>query len=182
MTHVGFRFNFILGWSQQTRGAWFRWKSLFVEAAGQSYVDVHKKTFKPKFPMLPVLSSYYSPAPDFFWDKFPVNNLDFAVTDINVETLDKLSLQLGTDDPVRLLRVRNMLVNGANIGCVGHFRAGSFSSNAKHAYDFGPEVSDAIAGWVTSGYAFGPVENQTYRQKLKSVALWSKLNPMVPRA
>jgi len=47
--------------------------------------------------------------------------------------------------------------NGANIGCKGNFRSASSSTNAPSAYQYGAEVSDAIAAWVDKGFAYGPV-------------------------
>jgi hypothetical protein len=48
------------------------------------------------------------------------------------------------------------LENGADIGCRGEARSPTVSSNASSAYDCGPEVTDAIAGWVEDGIAAGP--------------------------
>ncbi len=39
----------------------------------------------------------------------------------------------------------------------GGAREPSHSSNAVSAYQYGPQVTDAIAEWVAKGYAFGPV-------------------------
>jgi hypothetical protein len=48
------------------------------------------------------------------------------------------------------------LTDGADIGCVGQPRSASVSTNAPSAYDFAPEVTDAVADWVTQGFAAGP--------------------------
>jgi hypothetical protein len=50
------------------------------------------------------------------------------------------------------------LTNGADIGCKGNFRQSSTSTNAPSAYEFGPEVTDAIAEWVSQGFAAGPFD------------------------
>lgn len=47
--------------------------------------------------------------------------------------------------------------DGADIGCKGKFRSASTSTNAPSAYQYGAEVSDAIAAWVDKGFAYGPV-------------------------
>ena len=60
------------------------------------------------------------------------------------------------DDNTR--KVIDWVKEGARIGCEGRFQAASCSSNAKGAYECGPQVTDAIAAWVSQGYAFGPVE------------------------
>jgi hypothetical protein len=57
-----------------------------------------------------------------------------------------------------LQRVIGYVENGADIGCRGEARLPTRSSNAPSAYEFGPQVTDAIAEWVMKGYAFGPVE------------------------
>jgi len=50
------------------------------------------------------------------------------------------------------------LEEGADIGCKGSARNSSYSSNAPSAYEFGPEVTDAIADWITQGFAAGPFD------------------------
>jgi hypothetical protein len=48
--------------------------------------------------------------------------------------------------------------DGANIGCKGEARQPSKSSNAASAYEYGPQVTDAVVEWVQKGYAYGPVD------------------------
>jgi hypothetical protein len=65
---------------------------------------------------------------------------------------------LGCSDGDRLRRVLQYIEEGADIGCRGAARLPSSSNNAASAFEFGPQVTDAIAEWVQKGYAFGPVE------------------------
>jgi hypothetical protein len=65
---------------------------------------------------------------------------------------------LGCSDTERLRRVLQYIVDGADIGCRGAARLPSSSNNAASAFEFGPQVTDAIAEWVQKGYAFGPVD------------------------
>jgi hypothetical protein len=48
------------------------------------------------------------------------------------------------------------LSEGADIGCHGTARSPSVSTNAPSAFDFAPEVTDAVADWVAQGFAAGP--------------------------
>jgi hypothetical protein len=47
---------------------------------------------------------------------------------------------------------------GANIGCSGIARLPTISTNAPSAFEYAAEVTDAIADWVTQGFAAGPFD------------------------
>ena len=117
-----------------------------------------QKIFKPKFPHIPRMISYKGVLPDTFWGKFPVNLVQPAKAGISIIELDKLVHELGCRDWARLERLRRYITEGADIGCKGMFRASTQCGNAPSSYQSGPEVSDAVACWVTEGYAYGPVE------------------------
>jgi hypothetical protein len=61
------------------------------------------------------------------------------------------------NDPV-LQQICEDLKNGANIGCKGPARLPSNSTNAPSAFQYGPEVTDAVADWVNQGFAAGPFD------------------------
>ncbi len=69
-----------------------------------------------------------------------------------------LAARWGCSDKARLNLVCRDLAEGADIGCEGHFRAASYSSNTASSYKFGQQVTDEIADWVTKGFAAGPIE------------------------
>jgi hypothetical protein len=48
------------------------------------------------------------------------------------------------------------LEDGADIGCKGAAREPTVSSNAPSAFEFAAQVTDAVADWVTAGFAAGP--------------------------
>ena len=50
------------------------------------------------------------------------------------------------------------LAEGADIGCKGKARQPTVSTNAPSAFQYGAEVTDAIADWVTQGFAAGPFD------------------------
>jgi hypothetical protein len=77
---------------------------------------------------------------------------------LNSRALRQWAHALGVSDSDRLERVIKNIENGADIGCKGAAREPSRSSNAASAYQYGPQVTDAIAEWVQKGYAYGPVE------------------------
>jgi len=113
------------------------------------------KIFKPKF-LLPTLTDYESPAGPEFWRNFPCRKSTFAKSLVCPESLRQLANQLGGGNHPLLEAVCNDLTNGADIGCKDPFRAASTSSNAPSAFDFGPEVTDAVADWIEQGFAAGP--------------------------
>jgi len=117
--------------------------------------EPEKKKFKPKYG-LNVLSNYDGVAPSDYWEKFPANWNKSGKSMVDPHALMKLAHQVGCEDWNRLFTVCQDLKYGANIGCKGDFRARSTRRNAKSAYKFGEQVSDAIADWITKGFAAGP--------------------------
>jgi hypothetical protein len=76
-----------------------------------------------------------------------------------------------------ICKVLDWIANGAEIGCRGKFRAASVSKNAKNAYENGRQVSDAIAAWVSVGYAFGPVEEEDVPAHAKINGILTRTKP-----
>ena len=149
------------GYSQQTRGVWNRWRSCFEQAANMEELPVlEKKKFKPRFPEIPVLESYKEEAGQRFWDKFPCNMDQSVKPMFSYRELGRMADENEGVNMDRVRRVIGYLARGADIGCRGVFRTGTVSGNAASAYESGPEVSDAIAGWMADGYAYGPVNEE----------------------
>jgi hypothetical protein len=104
-----------------------------------------------------VLTDYRRVAPTHFWDKFPVNLVCPGKPSLKSKKIKMWVNALGCSDAARLERVLAYIDKGADIGCRGSARGPSRSSNAASAYQYGPQVTDAVAEWVAKGYAFGPV-------------------------
>ena len=140
---------------------WHKWRRCFEEAAATVEMpELEKKAFKARFPNIKRLTAYdKDPGPEF-WDSFPSNLSEEISPDFNPAALRTLARKLGTRNMDRVERVAGNLANGADIGCRGVYRAATFSSNAASASEAGPEVTDAIAGWIVDGYAFGPVSEE----------------------
>jgi hypothetical protein len=83
-----------------------------------------------------------------------------GVPSLKVKKLKQWAHALGCSDMDRFQRVVRYIQEGADIGCKGEAREPTRSSNAASAYEFSPQVTDAIAEWVTKGYAFGPVNKE----------------------
>jgi hypothetical protein len=96
-------------------------------------------------------------APAHFWAEFPVNLVCPGKPSLKIKKLKQWVRALGVSDEDRFNRVVNYIQEGAEIGCRGAARLPSKSTNAASAYEFGPQVTDAVAEWVKKGYAFGPV-------------------------
>ena len=119
-----------------------------------------QKVFKPRFPGLSRLESYESDPGEEFWRAFPTNLSEEINPQFNGEALKELAIKLKVENMVRVNRVAGNLASGADIGCRGIYRAATFSKNAASAYETGPEVTDAIVGWIEDGYAYSPVAEE----------------------
>ena len=107
------------------------------------------KVFKPKH-ILPKLPSYRGAAPPGYWESFPSNMSSIRPSLICHKALRWLSKEHGVKGPM-LEQVLLDLEFGADIGCKGKCRDPTRSTNAPSAYEFGAQVSDAIAEWMAFG-------------------------------
>ena len=85
--------------------------------------------------------------------------------------------QLGCSNRARVDRVLEYLRIGAEIGCKGIYRSSTSSSNVSSAYECGREVTDAIAGWIADGYAYGPVGEDEVPAEAKVSGIMVKKKP-----
>jgi hypothetical protein len=135
------------------------WERLVIDAAAAGLTPpVAAKNFKPKFPDIPVRDDYRRPADTEFWIEFPTNFNCPGKPSLIKKRLKWWADALGCSDTERLRRVLQYIEGGADIGCRGAARLPSSSNNAASAFEFGPQVTDAIAEWVQKGYAYGPVD------------------------
>ena len=66
---------------------------------------------------------------------------------------------------------------GASIGCRGEARLPSRSTNAPSAYEFGRQVSDALAAWVKQGFVMGPFKEGEVPKDAKISGIMVKIKP-----
>ena len=136
---------------------WY-WETIWRKVATASLPELpDPKPFSPKFD-LPFLDCYKTAAGPAFWEKFPVNLNKNARSLVNGSKLRKLATAYGFPNKQLLNTICCDLSLGATIGCYGNFRDPGSASNAPSAYENGAKVTDAIAGWCTKGFVFGPVE------------------------
>ena len=114
-----------------------------------------KKVFKPKF-NLPLLADYHVNPPANFWDTFPSRQSTEATSLVCPVRLRELANQFGLSKHPLLETICKDLSEGADIGCRGLPRLPSTSNNAPSAFEFGPQVTDAVADWLNQGFAAGP--------------------------
>lgn len=112
--------------------------------------------FKPKN-NLPTLTDYRTDPGQHFWENFPKNMNRSKKSLICPVKLRNLAFGAGLSEAV-VEPVLADIMQGADIGCTGSFRSPSTSSNASSAFEYGRQVTDAIASWVKKGFVFGPVE------------------------
>jgi hypothetical protein len=91
--------------------------------------------------------------------------------------IEGLAMALGSSDKEMLKVVCSDLTEGANIGCTGDCRKGSFSTNAASAMDFPKEITDAVCDWVTKGFAFGPVDREDLPAGAKVNGIMCRVKP-----
>lgn len=133
------------------------WADVLLRKAREArQPGVAKKVFKPKHPELPRLQSYKGKASKDFWDKFPKNYTWPGKSLIDARELEKLGKALNLIDE-RFETVLNDIRHGALLGCRGEARLPTRSSNSTSAYEFGWQVTDAIACWASKGFVHGPV-------------------------
>jgi len=134
------------------------------------------KKFTPKF-TLPAVTNYRTTANATFWNSFPENKIITGVSPISATRLRSWSNAVGCSDKERFEKVCKNIENGANIGCKGRFRDPSTSTNAPSAYQFGAEVTDAIAGWVDQKIAAGPFDPKLRPKNAKVSGIMCRIKP-----
>jgi len=130
------------------------------------------KQFKPKN-NLPLLDDYSVPAPADFWQQFPVNKLTERPALIDHVKLRALAEKVGISGR-SAEEVYAALEHGADIGCVGDCRAASRSGNSPSSFEYGRQVTDAVATWIKKGFVRGPVD-------LAAVPAQAKVNGIMCR-
>ena len=149
--------RYCLGWRVGDSAAHRLWaRVLWMAAQDGRRPGIVKKVFKPKHPELPRLASYKGKANNDFWEKFPKNYTWPGKSLISADQLERLGRQLNIVDD-RFRTVLGDLRQGALLGCRGEPRLPSRSSNSSSAYEFGWQVTDAIACWASKGFVHGPV-------------------------
>jgi hypothetical protein len=93
-----------------------------------------------------------------FWADFPVNRSMEGKSVICVKKLAALGEKLGLGGNELLAAVCRDLEHGADIGCVGPYRAPTSSRNARSALEAGEQVTDAVASWIKKGFVAGPFD------------------------
>ncbi len=106
---------------------------------------------------MPDLGDYRKAPGADFWDKFPRNTVKHKKSLIDWVQLQNLALGAGLPDSMVEPVVRDLKF-GAEIGCTGVYRQASTSSNAASAFQYGRQVTDAVASWVKKGFVYGPVD------------------------
>ena len=135
-----------------------------------------QKTFSPKHNLM-VLDSYDGEAPPLFWETFPKNHRTTPSSLINADLLRKLAFETGFPDRTLIETIANDIKSGARIGCTGVYRSPTTASNAPSAIQNGERVSDAIASWVSKGFAYGPVDPEDTPAEAKFSGLMAREKP-----
>ena len=124
-----------------------------------------------------MLADYSAAAPSGFWTKFPSRPYATGTSLVRADALRAAAAAAGFFDINRLDLVCQDLAEGADIGCRGAFRRPSTSSNAPSAFQCGPQVSDAVAGWVAAGFAAGPFDPALRPADVKINGIMCRIKP-----
>ena len=133
------------------------------------------KPFKPKHG-LPALECYRGRAPPGYWEKFPKCDIYPGKSWIDADRLQALAKEHGIQGERLDLALKDLRL-GADIGCTGAARLPTRSSNAPSAFQFGPQVSDAIADWLVQGLAYGPVKEEDLPANVKINGIMCREKP-----
>jgi hypothetical protein len=115
---------------------------------------------KKKFPNIPILKNYSSPAPEEFWKEFPFKPVPRGVTKrVNESELEKMVEESKEKQPFHQLKRAKMLLKDLKTGA-NAYQKGQLPPikvpNAPSAAEFGELLTDKLATWVDSGIACGP--------------------------
>ena len=112
-----------------------------------------------------------------FWEKFPRNRVMDGVAMISHIKLLSLVLALGGLDMEKVKLVCADLEKGADIGCRGPARQGSFSSNAASCERYPEQITEAIGGWLEKGFAAGPFRREEVPEGAKINGIMCRPKP-----
>jgi len=145
-----------LGSSQWSRRVWHGWYGVVASIAGGPWPEgPAQKVFKPSCGLLRLVN-YKGGASAKYWAAFPASKARLGKSLIDETAVRRVAARVGCSDWGRLERACAILKDGADIGCKGMARTASFSKNAASAIQCGYQVSDAVAAWITKGFASGP--------------------------
>ena len=149
--------SWVLGLDERVVGYQLQWLGVWKATAIADLPALPAlKVFKPKH-SLPILQNYRVAAPVSFWKVFPSNFVQPATSLVDGFVLQHMALETGRVCPILLREVVSDVTLGANIGCKGYFRRPTKASNAPSAFADGRKVTDAVADWISKGFAYGPI-------------------------
>ena len=155
-----------------------QWLYRWTEVAGAKLPALpDPKVFNAKYPSIPLLRDYRRDPGAKFWLKFPANLVRPSKSLVNPRVLAQLAARVDSIDQERLDVVCSDLRDGARLGCTGAFRGPSKATNAPSAYEDGEKVTDAIADWLTKGFAFGPVSRASVPDSAKISGIMTRDKP-----
>ena len=121
-----------------------------------------QKTWKPKQPGIPVLTSYEGSFPQDYWDKWPSYRPDDWTPNswIRGRDLEREAREVNYPLWGNLTWCVHQLEHGADTGVQGAGRLASEGKNSKSAIKHGHLLSDSLADWVRLQLIAGPYDPQ----------------------
>ena len=114
-----------------------------------------------KYKNIPIMQDYSNPLGDEYWDNWGKNEYDNSLRNwISWERLNEEIKDSGYTNMDKVNRVREILVKGATLGCVGTGRLSSSEPNCRTVAEDGAKVADQLHDWVKSGIVFGPFRRE----------------------
>lgn len=166
-----------LGSSQWSRRVWHGWYGVVASIAGGPWPEgPAQKVFKPSCGLLRLVN-YKGGASAKYWAAFPASKARLGKSLIDETAVRRVAARVGCSDWGRLERACAILKDGADIGCKGMARTASFSKNAASAIQCGYQVSDAVAAWITKGFASGPFTEEEVPAGAKISGIMTRQKP-----
>ena len=115
----------------------------------------------PKYPYkyhnIPIVNNYSKDLSDKYWSNWETNPYREEVYNwISWEKIEEEAKSCGYHNRDKLVRVREILVNGATLGCEGTGRLPSRVRNSPTVAANGSKVADTLQGWLKSKIVAGP--------------------------
>ena len=166
-----------LGFSSHTVRALEFWRQRALRMENEQVEAAKEEVeFRPKH-RVPVVEDYRKDWGSEFWDGFPANRSRAAKSLVSPVMLQSLAYGIGGVNMEVVKRVVKDLKEGAVIGCRGAAREGSVSKNASSCFDYPAQITDAIAGWLSKGFAAGPFSKLELPEGAKVNGMMCRLKP-----
>ena len=110
---------------------------------------------------IPIMEDYTEAFSQDYWDRWEVNSYDEGVKSwIDWNNLEIEIKESGYHDGDKVKRVKDIITNGATLGCTGTGRLPTWEPNCRTVAQEGAKVADQLQDWVKTGIVCGPFRKE----------------------